>query len=103
MLTALATKPKLQRNFAMIKHVLHKKKVNFSLTITSCDRGKRKISSKWDHVLFRLGAAGGEGPGSVKGGKVGHPSFKPQSLCSKFFSLHRAQLLETSNGPQSQT
>lgn len=42
MLTALATKPRLQKNFATIRHILHKKKVNFSLKLTSCDRGKKE-------------------------------------------------------------
>lgn len=54
MLTALATKPKLQRNFAMIKHVLHKKKVNFSLKITSCDRGKGKSAP--NGIMFYSGS-----------------------------------------------
>lgn len=71
-LTALATKPRLQKNFA-IRPILHKKKVNFSLKLTSCDRGKRKISSRWDHVLFRL-CCWGEGAGWGKAGKGDAPA-----------------------------
>lgn len=101
-LTALATKPGLQKNFAMIRPILHKKKVNFSLKLTSCDRGKKENQLQMGSCFIQAVLLGGR-PGLGEGWERGRPSFKPQPRCSKFFSLHRAQLLETSNGPRSQT
>lgn len=49
-----------QGNFVITQHQLHKRKSElFSLKKTSCDGSKRKIDSKWDHVLFRVCAAQG--------------------------------------------
>lgn len=64
--------------------------------------GKRKISSKWDHVLFRVCAAGGEGQSSVTGWESGAARLQASSTTTEF-SLHRAQLLGTSNGLPQQT
>lgn len=67
---------------------------------TRGDGAKRRTSSRWDHVLFKAGAAGGEGQNSVTGGESETPQL-PSSIRSatERFSLHRPRLLETSNGP----
>lgn len=74
-LTALATKPGLQKNFAMIRPILHKKKVNFSLKLTSCDRGKKENQLQMGSCFIQaVLLGGGGGPGSVKAGKGDAPA-----------------------------
>lgn len=83
----------------MIKHSPHKKEVNF-LKKTNCDTGEKGKSTP-NGIMFYSGFVllVGKARLSDRMGKWGTPTSSFIHSAVKYFSLHQAQLLGTSNGP----
>lgn len=85
----LEANPEPQGNLIIIKHQLCKRNSELSsLKKTSCDRSKRKIDSKWDHVLFRICAASREGPNPMTGLESGTAQLQALYIVQELCPLH---------------
>lgn len=99
-LSALETKPRLQRKFRNTKCSLHEKKVNFSLKKTNSDRGKKANQLQMGSCFIQvLCCQWGRPELSDRMGKWDTPTSSLIHSAMKYFSLHWARLLGTSNGP----
>lgn len=99
-LSGLETKPRLQRRFRNIKCSLHKKKVNFSLKKTNSDRGEKgKSTPNGSCFIQDLCCQWGRPELGDRMGKWDTPTSSLIHSAMKYFSLHWARLLGTSNGP----